>query len=93
MGRTVADVELAGPTPTWIKIQEQYLRNEESQPHTRPLSPGFQYQEGKSQNFWLQNPAGIESGEKLMESKAVPLKEHTHRLTYSDTLSLSFSTG
>ena len=32
----------------WIKIQEGYLKSEESQPHTRPPSPGFQCQEDKS---------------------------------------------
>ena len=32
----------------WIKIQEGYLRSKQSQTHTRPPSPGFQCQEGKS---------------------------------------------
>ena len=41
------DAECTGPTPTWLKIWEGYLRNEESQTHTRPPSPGFQYQEDK----------------------------------------------
>ena len=44
-----------------MKIQEGYLGSEESQPHTRPPCPGFQLQEEKSNNSWLQNPAGIES--------------------------------
>ena len=42
------DAEGAGPTPTWIKIREGYLRSEESQTHTRPLSPEFWCQEDKS---------------------------------------------
>ena len=40
-------MEQAGPTPAWIKIWEGYLGSEESQPHTRPPSPGFQCQEDK----------------------------------------------
>ena len=42
-------------------------------------------------NFWLQNPAGIESVEE--DAGAVPLGEPTHGLTYSDSLPLSSSTG
>ena len=45
----------------WIKIQERYLGSEESQPHTRPPSPGFPCREISTHNFWLQNPAETES--------------------------------
>ena len=42
------DTQWTGPMITWLKIWEGYLRNEESQTHTRPSSPGFQGQEDKS---------------------------------------------
>ena len=64
------DMEQDGPTPTRIKIQEGYLGNEESQPHTRPPSPGFQYQEDKSPQ--------------LLGHQVVPLKDPTHGLTPSE---------
>ena len=38
-------MEQAGPTPTWIKIQEGYLRSKDFQTHISPPSPGFQCQE------------------------------------------------
>ena len=39
------------------------------------------------------NQWGLSLGKKLLEPQAVPLKEPTHRLTYSDSLALSSSTG
>ena len=56
-------MEQAGPTPTWIKIQEEYLRSKESQTHTRPPSQGSGDRQISPHNFWLQNPLGIESVE------------------------------
>ena len=44
-------------------------------------------------NFQMQKPVGNWVVEKLQESQAVPFKEPTHRLTYSDSLLLSSSTG
>ena len=40
-------------------------------------------------NCWLQKPAGISWCKKVLEPQAVPLKEPTHVLTYSDSLPLS----
>ena len=58
-------MEQAGPTPTWIKIQEGYLRSKDFQTHISPPSPGFQCQENKSSQLLagLQELAGIESME------------------------------
>ena len=47
-GRSGVDEEWSGSTPTWIKIQEEYLRSEESQKHIRTPNPGFHCQEGES---------------------------------------------
>ena len=47
----------------WIKIREGYLRSEESQPHTKPLTPGLSARRISPHNFWLQKPVGIESVE------------------------------
>ena len=54
----------------WIKIWEGYLRSEESQPHTKPPNPGFQSQEDKSPQFWLQKPVRIEPGEETSGSSS-----------------------
>ena len=35
----------------WIKIWEGYLRSEKPPPHRSPCSPGFQFQEDKSQKL------------------------------------------
>ena len=43
-------------------------------------------------NFWLQKPEGVLSVEETSEPQAVPLKEPTYGLTYSDSLLLSSST-
>ena len=67
----------------WIKIQEGYRGSEESQPHTRPPSPGSQCQEEKSPNFWLQKPAGTEAVDdrNFWSPKQFPLKNpHTDLL-------------
>ena len=48
-GRRAADTEQGGPHPCVVdKNQEGYPRSKESQPLTRPPSPGFQWQEDKS---------------------------------------------
>ena len=53
----------------WIKIQEGWLGNEESQPHTRPPVQGSSARKIRSHTFWLQKPAAIESME---ETSGVP---------------------
>ena len=58
----------------WIKIWEGYIGREESQPHTMPSAQGSSARKISPHNFWLQKPAGIESGEKLLDPQAVPLK-------------------
>ena len=65
----------------WIKIWEGYLGSEESQTNTRPQSPGFQCQEDKSPNFWLQKPVGIESVEEAAGALSSSSWE-THTWTY-----------
>ena len=61
---------------------EGYLSSQESQPHTSPLpAQGSSARKITPHNFWLQNPVGIESVEKLQESHAVPLKEPSCGLT------------
>ena len=52
-GRRDRDTEQAGPhiDMRWLKIWEAYLGSEQSQPHTRPPSQGFQCQEDKSQKL------------------------------------------
>ena len=55
-GRRGTDTKWAGPTLTWIKIQKGYLGSEESQPYTRPPSPGFLPGSARKispHNFWL----------------------------------------
>ena len=86
-------MEWAGATPTWIKIQEGYIRGEESQPQTRPSSPGFQCQKYKSPLLAVKNLQEQSRGKKLLNPQAVLLKEPTHGLTYSESLLLSSSTG
>ena len=51
MGKRDVDTEGAGPTSMWIKIWEEYLKREESQPYNRPPSPRFLCQEDKSPQF------------------------------------------
>ena len=68
--------------------------SEESQPHTRTSSPGFQCQEDKSPQLLAAKTSrdGL-SGRNFWSTKqAVPLKEPTHGLTYSDPHPLSSST-
>ena len=78
----------------WIKIWKGYLRSEESQPHTRPPSPGFQCQEDKSaQLLAAKNQWGLSWWKKLIEAQKIPPKEPIYRLTYSDSLCLSSITG
>ena len=76
----------------WIKSQEGYIRREESQPHAASPSPGFQCEEvpitSGCKNQW-----GLSQWKKQLEPQAVPLKEPTRGLTYSDSLALGFSTG
>ena len=46
-------------------------------------------------NFWLQNSkvvGGLSQQKKLLDPQAVPLKEPTYGLTYSDSLPLRSST-
>ena len=47
----------------YIKIQEGYLGNEESQPHTRPPAQGSSDRNINLHKFWLQKPTGTESVE------------------------------
>ena len=50
------DVEWVGPHTHlwWMKIQEEYLRNEESQPHSRlPPAQGSNARKINPHNFWL----------------------------------------
>ena len=62
--------------------------------HTRLPSPGFQCQEDKSPTISsCKNQQGLSWWKKLLELQAVLLEERTNRLTYSDSLPLSSSTG
>ena len=74
------------------KTQEGYLRSKDSQPHTGLPSPEFQCQEDKSPQLLVANQQGLSQWKKLLEPQAVPLKEPTHELTYTDSLPLSSST-
>ena len=60
----------------------------ESQTHTRPPAQGS-YAKTTS---GCKNQQGLSWWKKLLEAQAVPLKEPTHRLTYSDSLPLGSST-
>ena len=66
-----------------VKIWEQYLGSKESQTHTTPPAQDSSARYISPHNFWLQ----------LLKPQAIPLKEPTHGLTYSDSLPLSSSTG
>ena len=63
LSRRGKDTEGAGPTPTWIKIREGYLRTRSPRPTPGPLSSGFQCQEDKSPQFLVAKPVGTESVE------------------------------
>ena len=63
------------------------------QPHDRPPAQGSSARKISPHNFWLKKPAGIELWKKFLEPQAVPLKEPTHGLTYSDLLLLNSSIG
>ena len=60
----------------WIKIQEGHLRSDIPGSSARKVSP---------HNCYCKNQWGLSQGKKLLEPQAVPLKEPTHRLTYSDS--------
>ena len=60
-------------------------------PHQNP-SPVFQCQEDKSSQFLAAKTRG-DGWKKLPEPHAVPLKEPTFGITYSDSLPLSSSMG
>ena len=52
------------PRPSVVdQIQEEYLRSEESQPHTRLPAQVSSSRKISPHNFWLQNQAGIDSVE------------------------------
>ena len=65
-GRRGGDVERADPTSTWgwRKLQERHVVSEESQPHNRTPSPGFQGQEGKSPQLLAAKTSGDSVGGK-----------------------------
>ena len=70
----------------WIKIQEQYLRRG-IPAHSRPPAWGPRARNKYPQLLAIK--AGTESVEEDAKAPAVPLKEATHALTYSDSLPLS----
>ena len=75
------------------KIQEGYLRREESPTHTRPPSQEFQSQEAKSPQLLAAKTRGYGVGGKNFWSpKQFLLKEPTHGTTYSGSFPLSSST-
>ena len=89
-GNRRGDPERASPTHTWvIKIQEDHLWSEGSQPHTRPRAQGSSAWKISPHNFWLQKPVEIESVEEfhwLWISKQFLLKNphmDLHRVTLS----------
>ena len=66
-GKRHGDAEQAVPHQYVVdKNQEGHLKSKESQPHTRPPSPGFQFQEDKSHNFWLEKPVGVGAAEETV---------------------------
>ena len=80
-------MEWAGPSPTCgeLNIGRDILGARSSSPIPGPIAQGSSARKISPYNFWLQKPEGIDL-EKLLEPQAVPLKEPTHRLTYSDSL-------
>ena len=63
------------------------------QPHTRPPVHGSSVRKIRPNNLWLQKKQQrLSQWKKLLEPQAVSLKEPTHGLTYTDSLSLSYST-
>ena len=64
-------MERADPSPMCggLKIQEGYLRSEESQPTPGPLAQGSSARKISPHNFWLQNSEDIELVE---ETSGVP---------------------
>ena len=54
-----------------------------------PPAQGSSARKTSPHNFWLQKPAGIETVEESAGAPRSPSQRtHTHRLTYSDSLSL-----
>ena len=86
-------MERADPSPTCggLKIQEGYLRSEESQPTPGPLAQGSSARKISPHNFWLQNSVGIESVE---ETSGAPCSSSQRTSTGThllDSFSLSSS--
>ena len=75
-----------------INIWEVCLRSKESSPTPGPLAQGSSARKIKPHHFWLQHQWGFSQWKTLLECQAIPLKEPTHRLTYSVSLPLSSST-
>ena len=61
------DVERAGPTPMWIKIQEGYLRSKESQMYTRPPAQDSSARKINSHNSDCENHLGLSWWRRLLE--------------------------
>ena len=62
-------------------------------PTPGPLAKGFSVRKISPHDFWLQKPARIELVEETVGAPSSSLKEPTYRLTYSDSLPLSSSSG
>ena len=58
-------MEQGDPSPTCIKIWEGYLGSQESQTHTKPPAQDPSARKLSLHNYWLGNPAGIESVEEV----------------------------
>ena len=82
-------MEHAGPTPTWIKIQGEYLGSEESQTQASTPAQDSSTREISPYNCWLQKLAGIELDEEATgalsnSSWRTPKWTHLLRLTPSE---------
>ena len=75
----------------WIKIRRDISGARSLSPTPDHIAQHSGASKKSPHNFWLQKQVGMSQWKKLLEPQAVPLKEPTHILTYSDSLPLTSS--